>query len=370
MSRCILKSIIIFIVFVTLVPLNTTLVSAQSIEEIIEQNKHENLDSEIIDKLDQAGIDDITLEGIRDIDFNKIFEVIINSIIDTVKKPIVILPSLIAAALFLNIYEITCFDYIKRSTVISSVFKTSVYGAITVGVSLKAMYKAVTSLKICNTFSAGLIPVYFTMLILSSKPTQSAAFQSSMLIFCNIFSSVITYIIVPAVSMCCATAYAIGITESPLLKRLNSALTSVLKYGISIFMSVFAAIITLKTNIAESVDTVTGRLTKGAISSVIPIIGRYIADSLTTLKASVSVLKSGLGIYAVVAVILIILPSLIELTILSFVFKITDSFSADSGINDCSFLKILSRNLDMLVIAQISAIIMFTYSFVIVMSGI
>ena len=170
--------------------------------------------------------------------------------------------------------------------------------------------------------------------------------------------------------MCCAMTYAIGLTESKLLNKLNKVLNKILKYGISLFMSVFATIITIKSNIGQSIDSVSSHLTKGIISSTVPIIGGYIAESLSSIKGTVSILKNGIGIYAVIAVILIILPSLIEMMLLSFVYKISDSFSSDSSLGSASFLKSLSENLDVLVVSQIAAIIMFLFSFVIVMNGI
>lgn len=359
---------IVVIVLIIFSPAKSLTVNAETLNDIINNNINTELDQNIITSLQNAGLKDITVESIKDLNYENIFKIIFNSILDTIKNPLIVLPILITCSIYLNLYEITCFEYIKSGGFISNLFKTSLFGAVCIGVTIKAIYKGITALKLCNTFSVSLIPIYISIIVLFSKPTQSAAFNTTMLTYCNSFSSLITYVIIPAVSMCCTISFAIGLTNSSLLLKLNNAINLIIKYGITAFMAVFSTVLTLKCNISGSVDTITGRLTKGAISSFVPIIGKYVSESLTAIKGSASIIKSGIGIYAVVAIILIILPSMIELILLSTTYKIADTISNVQNGTQFTFLNTLSKNISMIVICQLASILMFTYSFLIVLS--
>ena len=78
-------------------------------------------------------------------------------------------------------------------------------------------------------------------------------------------------------------------------------------------MTVFTAFLTIQNVINGAADSVTSRAAKFAAGTFVPIVGTYISESLSTVQACLSLVKSGVGMYAVLAMLIIIVPHIIAM---------------------------------------------------------
>ena len=96
------------------------------------------------------------------------------------------------------------------------------------------------------------------------------------------------------------------------LSGITEALSKGFKYIITFAVSIFAAILGLNGTLSASVDSVANRAAKFGLSSFIPLIGSSISEAYGTLQNSLTVLRSGVGVFVILALFVTFVPLLIR----------------------------------------------------------
>ena len=98
-----------------------------------------------------------------------------------------------------------------------------------------------------------------------------------------------------------------GIAEQ--IRRLFSTL-------LGAFVTVASASLALQCSVAGAADSAALRTARYAVAQAVPLVGSAVSASLGTVSASVSLIKQTLGAGAVVVLVLLVLPVLVELLLL------------------------------------------------------
>lgn len=164
-----------------------------------------------------------------------------------------------------------------------------------------------------DAFDQVLVPVMATACAAAGSVTGAAVRQAATLLCSSVLITVIDRVLVPLVYCYIAMAAAAGVTGnrglSAVGKLLKWCVTSALK-GILMIYTVFLSFASLA---AGSTDTMTARLTKSAISGLVPVVGGILSDATETLLAGAGMLRSVLGIFGVLAVLGICLTPFLRL---------------------------------------------------------
>jgi len=86
-------------------------------------------------------------------------------------------------------------------------------------------------------------------------------------------------------------------------------------------------ILSIQTVVSASSDTLALKTAKFIVGSSVPLAGTALSEALTTVTASLGLLKSSVGVYGVVACVAIFLPFLAELLIWRVILVICSSVS-------------------------------------------
>ena len=131
---------------------------------------------------------------------------------------------------------------------------------------------------------------------------------------------------------------ALGISGSAFASKPseNLALTlrKVIIWGMTVVMSLFTGFVTLKCTIAGKADTALSKTARFVISGAVPVVGGAVSDAYSSVRGSFEVLRCSVGAVGIAAIILILLPPVIELLIFRFVLWLgvcaAEMFSAGS----------------------------------------
>jgi len=88
---------------------------------------------------------------------------------------------------------------------------------------------------------------------------------------------------------------------------------------LGVVLTLFVGVVSLEGNLSSSVDGVTAKTAKAAVSSFIPVVGKILGDAVDTVIGCSSILKNAIGIIVVVVIGICIAP-IIKLTILMAVY--------------------------------------------------
>lgn len=111
----------------------------------------------------------------------------------------------------------------------------------------------------------------------------------------------------PMIKICfCISVGAVALGNdslSGIAQTVKKLVTSVM----ALVMIAFSCVLTFQSIVAKSADSVLFKGVKFALSSIIPVVGNAVGDAVTTVKGSISVIKSSVGTIGAIAVLLIFL---------------------------------------------------------------
>lgn len=184
------------------------------------------------------------------------------------------------------------------------------------------------------------VPVFAAVLIATLKTQSASAFQGAMFISSQIISYFCGYIIPPFCSSYLALATAISVSNQVRLAAFCEQIKKCAIWIINAAMTLFCAIVSVQNLIASQSDTVASKTVKYVVGTSIPIVGGALSDLMNSTGSCISIIKTSFGIYAIIAVIIILLPNLISVLLYKFTLSMCGNVCALFSQND--ILRLLS----------------------------
>lgn len=233
-----------------------------------------------------------------------------------------------------------------------------------------AVTAAVDALKDCAYFMTAFIPVFAAIVAAGGKAATSASMSALLLGAANGMNYIANFVILPLMGGYLAVS--ISSSVSPLLNTtgLSETIKKVVFWVLSFISTVFIGILGIQTAVNSSADSLSMKTAKFIIGSSVPVAGGVLSEALGTLTASLTLLKSSVGIYGVIICCLFFLPILLELllwrlTLLGTVF-ISNIFSLSKL---SSLLKAVDTVLSVLIGIILISCAMFIISLTVVISS-
>lgn len=185
------------------------------------------------------------------------------------------------------------------------------------GVILSPLYSCITaaveSLKSCAYFIASFVPVFASIIVASGKTATGVSMSTLLLAAANGMSYISNFIIVPLMSGYLAVS--VSSSVSPLLNNsgLSESIKKIVLWIMSFISTLFVGILGIQTAVNSAADSLSIKTAKFIVGSSVPVTGGVLSEALSTLTASISLLKSSVGIYGVIICCLFFLPILCEL---------------------------------------------------------
>ena len=164
-----------------------------------------------------------------------------------------------------------------------------------------------------NAFTSASVPLMGSLYVMGGNAAAAVAASAGLSVFMTVLEGVVGGSIVPFCGICLALAL-IGACEGG--PRLGSLLTSLKKnytLVLSFFMMLLLAMLSAQTVLGASGDTLAMRSAKFAAGSLIPVVGGSVAELLRSVSASVGYMRASVGICGVLLLLLLMLPTLVEL---------------------------------------------------------
>ena len=218
------------------------------------------------------------------------------------------------------------------------------------------MTASANAMRGCTVFMTSFVPVFAAVVASSGAAVTAVSMSSLLLGATQVVSYISNFAVMPLMSGYLSISIAAGV--SPILNKSGIAdgIKKVSFWIMALLTTVFVGILSIQTAVAASAETLTVRTAKFLIGSSVPVAGTALAEALTTVTASVGLLKSSVGIYGVVACVVIFLPLLAELFMWRVVLNIT---SAVSDLFSVGKISLLLRSVDS-VLAVLMGIILLT----------
>lgn len=174
-------------------------------------------------------------------------------------------------------------------------------------------------------FTNTLIPLLITLMMYTGSITTSTLIEPILLFLIEFIGNIIVNLIIPTVSIITAISIISKISDKVQINKLASFMKSSVVWFLGIVLTVFVGILSLEGTLTSSVDGITAKTAKAAVSSLIPVVGKILGDTVDTVLGCGLVLKNAIGIVGVIIIIGICIIPVIKLSVLSIMYNIASA---------------------------------------------
>lgn len=171
-------------------------------------------------------------------------------------------------------------------------------------------------------FSNSLIPLLITLMLTTGSFVSAGAVKPILLFLINFIGNFIIDFILPLVIIGTSLSIISRISNTVRIDKLAKFLKSAGVWILGIIMTLFVTILSLEGSITETVDGVTAKTAKAAVSNVIPVVGKILGDATDSVIGCAGILKNAVGFIGVLVIIGICILPIIKLSLLSFTYFI------------------------------------------------
>ena len=167
-----------------------------------------------------------------------------------------------------------------------------------------------------------LIPIMSALYLSGGNTLGAALASSSLLVQINLIELGVSALVVPSVSACLALTLADSLVPGETrLAGISASIKRTLAFVFGLCSTLLMATLSAQNILASASDSASARAVKFLAGNMIPVVGGTVGDTLRTLATSVKLMRSTVGVAGIVALVLLILPAVIELFLTRFVFN-------------------------------------------------
>ncbi len=326
------------------------------------------LDSETKERLGELGIEDVNFSSLFDVSFSKIFSFVKKAAEGKLESPLKSLMKLLSVIILIAVCESFMPDDDKMKNVINM---AAVLFSVTVIISplYDAMESAVSSVGVCADFMKSLIPVIVGIVSASGNPSLAVSFQSCAFAAAEVISALGKNYVVPIVGAVTALDLTGSLMPSMKLSGITELVKKTVIQTLSFTATLYVSFLGIKGALANAADTVASKGIKLVISSAVPIVGGAVSEAYSGIIGSLVLVKSTVGIFGIIVIAVITVPSMLQLLFWIFALKLGAAAGEVFSLGGVSsLLKALSCAITLLNVVILFGAVLFIISLALLLS--
>ena len=326
------------------------------------------LDNETKERLGELGIEDVNFSSLFDVSFSKIFSFVKKAAEGKLESPLKSLMKLLSVIILIAVCESFMPDDDKMKNVINM---AAVLFSVTVIISplYDAMESAVSSVGVCADFMKSLIPVLVGIVSASGNPSLAVSFQSCAFAAAEVISALGKNYVVSIVGAVTALDLTGSLMPSMKLSGITELVKKTVIQTLSFTATLYVSFLGIKGALANAADTVASKGIKLVISSAVPIVGGAVSEAYSGIIGSLVLVKSTVGIFGIIVIAVITVPSMLQLLFWIFALKLGAAAGEVFSLGGVSsLLKALSCAITLLNVVILFGAVLFIISLALLLS--
>lgn len=170
-----------------------------------------------------------------------------------------------------------------------------------------------------------LIPLLLTLLVYTGNIATSTLLQPIILFISNFIGNIIVDVLIPIVLIIVVFSIISKISERVQIDKLSKFLKSGVVWFLGFVLTIFVGVVSLEGTLSSSVDGITAKTAKTAVSSIIPVVGKVLGDVVDSVLGCGVILKNAVGIIGVIVIMGICIIPIIKIGTLSIIYNLASA---------------------------------------------
>ena len=129
-------------------------------------------------------------------------------------------------------------------------------------------------------FSYTLLPILLTLMMTTGNIVSAGAVQPILLFLITFIGNMITTFLLPLILIGTALSIISKVSDKVQIDKLAKYFKSSVVWVLGIVLTIFVGILSLEGSLTSSVDGVTAKTAKAAVSNFIPVVGKILGDAV------------------------------------------------------------------------------------------
>lgn len=291
-------------------------------------------------------ISEIFSESIKgEIKYNNIFSLFQNILGDEIRTSISIMVSVIIIIVIHSIFK-SITENLGNSSSSKVVYFIGYLVIVTLAIDsfLSILDLSKNTIKNMTDFMNLLIPLLTTLMLTTGCITTSSIIQPILVFLVSFIGNFINNFLLPILLVSISLGVVSNISDKTQIDKLSKILKSSIVWVLGIILTIFTCLLSLEGTLSSSVDGLTSKTAKAAVSNFIPVVGKIMGDSVETVIGCGNILKNSVGVIGVIIIVGIIIKPLIKILVLWISFLLTSAIS--ETVADGKIVKVISQIAD------------------------
>lgn len=266
----------------------------------------------------------ITGQGIE---YENILDVFINNVFKQVKETLKSVTSIFIIIIIMAI--VTSLELDKNSDVVK-ITKLVIFISIS-SLLLKnyldivSMFKNIVNMlgyvmQVVSTFLLGI-------LLATGKITSTGIIEPLLLFIANFICFITEYIIIPFFTISIAINIVSRISENIKMDNLSAMFRKSSLYIFTTIIGIFLFVLSMETSVTKSIDNIYFKTAQNMVSGLVPVVGKFLSDSLDTVLGATQLIGKVGGIVALIATVLMVSIPIIKILAVIVLYNVLISLS-------------------------------------------
>ena len=170
-----------------------------------------------------------------------------------------------------------------------------------------------------------LLPLLLTLIVYTGGIATSSIIEPVILFAINLIGNAIKDILIPIMLIIVVFSIISKISERVQIDKLSKFLNSSVIWFLGVLLTIFVGVVSLEGTLSSSIDGITAKTAKAAVSSVIPVVGKVLGDVVDSVLGCGIILKNAVGFIGVLIIIGICIMPIIKIATLSIIYNLASA---------------------------------------------
>ena len=272
----------------------------------------DSVSDDTLELLRESGLDEFSAEELYNVTISDIADLLLSIFKGSFNLPFKVAVTVMGISLIAAIGQ----NCIGKSKSVSLILETVslVFVTLVIYSSVSGLVnRAVTSVLSAGALMKLLVPILAGIVAFSGNPALAVSYNAVTLYTAEIISAVCRDFVTPVIMIFIALSGSLAFNS--LIKA--DVITNIIKRLVNTILgfsgTIFTGVITVKDVLASGADKLSVKGMKFLIGTSVPVVGSALSDGLSSVIASVALMKNTLGIIGIILIIVIVLPVVCEL---------------------------------------------------------
>ena len=330
------RFIFLFVLITALMLLFSPHTGAESIESLSDAaaSLDDILSDEVKDRMEQLGCNGIESDRVSGIYISDALGMIGEMFSSAAAGPAsscIILISVIVLSSLLESYTFSL-RYVDTKDVMNVVSSLLIISTLVVPLT-ELIQSSLDTVRGAASLMLAYVPIMIGVMAFSGHIVSSGGYYATVMTASQGLAQLSTVFFSPLLHMLLALSVTSAISERVRLSGICELLSKLMKWSLTFAMTIFTAILSIQGFAAGAADSAASKAMRFALSSFIPVIGSSVSEAYRTIQGSVNLLRSGMGIFVIIAVIVAFLPHIIRIVLWQLSVNVAKTVAETFGVN-------------------------------------